>query len=477
MANPALLLFIALIIFMVAGALVLLSDFGTKPKLQTVELSDGSKLTLQAVRYGTTFSFHEDGWWHKLLKRFATSYYYRHYGSRNHLSYSGSDPVLGIYLENEDPADGFRVWESSLRRQVSAGPDWTAEINSYSSAHESKKRYHLLQTQVPTTRKTLEFALYQPDKNWTTHTLLAKFEFENPGYKEPGSAPAPSPMPLVVGDSEISATLHHVVTGTADLNYSVDKKANWRKSAERIAGGKFYDPEPQKVSCISVIYEVASNITPRHQWRITKLEAVDRFGGKIATRSSSSRSHNNLQLLSLSPSLAPEAGPFDVELELTKTAGFEPDELLIVDTEIPTSTTEPKMGPSKVMAGSNYQFMGLAGADFRTTDTSKYPTMGSGTPMAFLHMRQPTGGGGLRWPNFNGAVDANGVEYESWNNSSSSFDHSTGSYVSSSAYGLQAKGPRPGTRGTASAPGTSITLTFSVPGIHKLNTKFTPRTP
>lgn len=83
-SNPALWLFGALGTFLFAGTLLLLLGSGQQQRTSTVELPDGSRLTLKKVRYGTSYSYEDQGRFRSVLQKFAPNVYrwfYRHTGS------------------------------------------------------------------------------------------------------------------------------------------------------------------------------------------------------------------------------------------------------------------------------------------------------------------------------------------------------------------------------------------------------------
>lgn len=471
-AHPALWLFVALVLFTVIGATVLLLD-SKQPNPTTVQLPDGTSLTLQRVGYGTDVPYEEESWYRRFAKRFAPNIYLRTTrGSRTrHFGYNGSTPKAVFFVIHEDPTARHSFFHGGQTTVLSAPPHWSTRLHSFSTIDlQPGRRLFSFAERVPVTRPDLLLSFWTHDAGRTTSTLVASFPVENSGFTGEAKAPPPTPMPLALNDGVLSVTLLHIVTGTAEPHYSPGNSEPWDNTWKRIAAGHFFPSQAERESHTIMVYSAGSLSDPSAPWQIQDIKGADRFGNPVTHSGSGSRSQLGIHLKSFSPSLVPEAGPFDLELEFNKDAGFSPDELFVVDAVIPTTGSEPLSGARATVNGCKVHFEGLAGPDYQSTGTRHIAYTSQDHPVAVLEAIKPPGKQ-VR-PRLVKAVDDRGTIYTS-GGSTFGAGGSSGSAINY-ACSLEARPSDWRNPVSGSPPGTSITLTFALPTSRFLKTQIVP---
>jgi len=477
--HPAAWLFGVLAVFALAGVLLVALDHETRGPVQRVELPDGSRLSVAGVVYGSKHDFSDETRIQKFLRKWLPPVHQRLYPSGVlRFSNVSSEARLGIFLLHEDPAGTHDFFNQNMVKRLSSGTDWATKIynsGSVSSGGE-KKLLHFAEA-VPLTRENFQLTMLLPDASNTTYSMVATLDLKNPAYQPaPTPLPPPSPMPVVINDGILSTTLLHVVAGTGGPDYNPERGPrdyeDWDGKQARLLAGKFFPPAPDGDSRTVIMCQIESLAHPGDKWQLNQLIGRSSTGMQVKSGGLSSRPGDAYHVYDFTSSMVQEAGPYDLDLQFVKHEGYRPHELMLVDTEIPTTGSAPVAGARAVINGSNVVFEGLAGADFRSTGSMNLMLSSRDKPIVLLSYDQPPGK--MIYPRLIAAVDALGIRY-GYNMSTSG--HSVAAPRYTAAYELRPNSPSNRHQLPVSPAGTSITLTFALSEGHTLKTRLTPWVP
>lgn len=278
--------------------------FYFKGRTQTVELSDGTKLTLLGVTYG-----------------------------KRHVSPvpKGAPKTLRPQRMNT-PGDTLVVWMREQRKGnnwpnfelLAYDPANTACVGSWSRTYgNGRNGDNIVGVSFDAFPRRSRKVILR-FRQWGNHgqeMVKGQFVVSNPARGKSFPSWQPQPLPIMASDGDLDVTLTQLASDGNSFFYSSGNDDLAEKS------------DPARKAVVAT-FHVEQNGNIATNWQPVSVETSDATGNHSSMRSWSERQENDEETMTYQWGLWPDEPAWKMRVEFSRTSGFFPDELWTV-TEIP----------------------------------------------------------------------------------------------------------------------------------------------
>jgi hypothetical protein len=270
---------------------------------QIIILSDGTKLTLEAVTYGKRHTFpSKDG------RRART-------GTLNSLS-----DTLCLWIRQEHKPNQLPQYQLLAYDSANTACAGNSTM-TYGSApgRQGNEVVGILFDAFPRRGRKVYFRPQERNRqNGQQEKVKGEFVVKNPARGATFSKWKPAALPITQQDGDLEVTLTRLVNGAGNFNYY----------------GQTIAPDDPVNKGVLAAFRIEQNGHRAANWQPVHIETSDATGNHTGNRGWSSSRENDEQILTYQWGLWPDEPAWKLRVELSRRSGFNEDELWTV-TEIP----------------------------------------------------------------------------------------------------------------------------------------------